>query len=129
MTGKRFAVTVFVLVVLMCPLVTLAQTPAPASPPPLPVVAPDTGTINWWLLAGTLGTALVTTFVMAARKKAFPGWENKAWAPPLIGAVMNGLAAMTAGEIHSTSTLVSWLLAGFLAGGLGSSARDVMRGK
>ena len=123
----RFAMMLIVVGQLACPLVGLAQPAASATP--LPVVAPDTGTINWWLLAGTLGTALVTTFVMAALKKAFPGWENKAWAPPLIGAVMNGLAAMTAGEIHSTSTLVSWLLAGFLAGGLGSSARDVMRGK
>lgn len=82
-----------------------------------------------WLLVGLAGNVLWTNVVMGLLKKALPGWDAKAWAPPLIGAVGGIFGAMAAGQIGSFEQLAVWTLTGIGAGGVASSARDVVVGK
>jgi hypothetical protein len=114
-----------------------APSPAPpaavasATPvlPSLPGIIDPSGAINWWLLVGTVGTVLWTNVAMIFLKKAFPGWQSKGWAPPIIGLVTAVLGAAATGQIHSIPTLLAWIIGGLGAGASASSLRDFAVGK
>lgn len=117
-----------VLVVLFIAIAAVAW--AQASVAPLPgIIDTATGAVNWWLLVGTVGTVLWTNVTMVSLKKAFPSWQSKAWAPPVIGLVTAGLGAAATGQVHDVATLGAWLIGGLGAGASASSLRDFAVGK
>ena len=83
---------------------------------------------TFFMTVGATITTL-TPFLMALLKRLVPGWEHKAWAPPVIGALGTVVSALTTGQVTSTWDLLIAVGAGFGFGGLASSLRDIFRGK
>ena len=102
--------------------------PAPATPGTIGTVDPA-GHVNYWLLGGMLGTVLWTNIAMVVLKKKFPGWDSKAWAPPLIGVVTMVLGGLASGRVSDVGSLIGYVLAGLGSGGAASSLRDTVVGK
>lgn len=89
----------------------------------------STVVLDGWVVAGILGTAIWTNVLMVFLKSRFPGWNQKAWAPPIIGMVTAVLGALVAGQIHAWPELLVWAATGMGAGSTASSGRDVLVGK
>jgi hypothetical protein len=106
-------------------LVVLLAVAASAADPVTPQA--DATQINWWLMAGLVGNVLLTNGAMVALKSQFPGWQNKAWAPVLIGIAGGVLGALASGQVTSWPSLLAWVATGAGAGGFASSLRDTAK--
>lgn len=82
-----------------------------------------------WMIAGLVGTALWTNVVMMVLKCQFPTWNQKAWAPPVIGAVTAVLGGLIGDQIHTWTQVAVFVATGMGAGATASSGRDIAVGK
>lgn len=82
-----------------------------------------------WMIGGIVGTALWTNVLMIFLKSKFPTWQQKAWAPPLIGMVTAILAGLIADQIHTWTQVAIYAATGLGAGSTASSGRDIAVGK
>jgi len=85
--------------------------------------------LDGWMIGGLIGTALWTNVSMMVLKCQFPTWQQKAWAPPVIGMVTAVLGGLVGDQIHTWTQLAIYAATGMGAGGVASSGRDIVVGK
>ena len=90
--------------------------PSVQLPPAIPYFDKFVHAVEYALLAGLLARAVINT-------------NQKAWFPLVFGAIASLAAALSAGQVNTLDQALTAFLVGLGAGGVSSSARDVVVGK